>query len=349
MNNVVILDINLFEIFASKGAYIRLLTRKGINVCVVVFDDKGIESIDLPKSVRVFYPNTNNIFMRLLEVFNFLYRYDYNLCYSSRLFPNLLSFLMNQIKREKNHIFHVNGLGRFFSEDRTLISIFIRNCIKLFYHLCGRRGLVIFQNHHDPLDLGIGEYTLIEGAGVRESNLSCQSVQVTKVKEYDFCFVSRLTKLKGLDLLLSVAIRLPEKIFAVVGDCSHIDVGSFPPNVRFLGFQRDVVAVLRRSKYFLFPSRYREGVPRSVLEALFVGMPVIVPNTAGCFGLASRGNGEIFDVGSSRSLYDAVNRVMLYDYDAMCIRSRQLYNIRYSADKMAEQLYLVSKEYVQYR
>ena len=38
-------------------------------------------------------------------------------------------------------------------------------------------------------------------------------------------------------------------------------------------FQRDV---------FVLPTYYREGIPRSILEALSVGMPVVTTNTPGC-------------------------------------------------------------------
>ncbi len=38
-------------------------------------------------------------------------------------------------------------------------------------------------------------------------------------------------------------------------------------------FKRDV---------FVLPTYYREGIPRSILEALSVGMPIITTNTPGC-------------------------------------------------------------------
>ena len=50
---------------------------------------------------------------------------------------------------------------------------------------------------------------------------------------------------------------------------------------RYLGKTRDVRPLIRAASVFVLPS-YREGTPRSALEAMAIGRPVIVANTPGC-------------------------------------------------------------------
>jgi glycosyltransferase involved in cell wall biosynthesis len=45
---------------------------------------------------------------------------------------------------------------------------------------------------------------------------------------------------------------------------------------------RDIATELRRATIFVYPSYYPEGIPRSVLEALGAGLPVITTDSPGC-------------------------------------------------------------------
>ena len=44
----------------------------------------------------------------------------------------------------------------------------------------------------------------------------------------------------------------------------------------------DIPAILSAADVFIFPSYYREGVPRGVLEALAIGLPIITTDMPGC-------------------------------------------------------------------
>jgi glycosyltransferase involved in cell wall biosynthesis len=48
------------------------------------------------------------------------------------------------------------------------------------------------------------------------------------------------------------------------------------------GFQKNVMKFLDNSDVFVLPTYYREGIPRSILEALSIGMPIITTDTPGC-------------------------------------------------------------------
>jgi len=52
--------------------------------------------------------------------------------------------------------------------------------------------------------------------------------------------------------------------------------------VEYLGETHDVSPYLTASTVFVLPSYYREGIPRSALEALSTGRPIITTNAPGC-------------------------------------------------------------------
>jgi glycosyltransferase involved in cell wall biosynthesis len=70
----------------------------------------------------------------------------------------------------------------------------------------------------------------------------------------------------------------------------------------------DVRPALAACSVYVLPS-YREGTPRSVLEAMAMGRPVITTDTAGCRETVVDGkNGFLVPVGDSEALYRAMKR-----------------------------------------
>jgi glycosyltransferase involved in cell wall biosynthesis len=53
-------------------------------------------------------------------------------------------------------------------------------------------------------------------------------------------------------------------------------------DIEYLGEIKSVQSILKSCKYYVLPSYYREGVPRSTLEALSTGRPIITTDLPGC-------------------------------------------------------------------
>jgi glycosyltransferase involved in cell wall biosynthesis len=107
-------------------------------------------------------------------------------------------------------------------------------------------------------------------------------------------FVGRLTRQKGIPTLLKAVPRIlskrPDARFVLVGpwesegpfavDKSEID--RYAPHVIALGPRRDVAALLGMADLFAFPTQYREGIPRVLLEAGLAGLPIVASRMPGC-------------------------------------------------------------------
>jgi N,N'-diacetylbacillosaminyl-diphospho-undecaprenol alpha-1,3-N-acetylgalactosaminyltransferase len=109
--------------------------------------------------------------------------------------------------------------------------------------------------------------------------------------------VSRALTSKGVSEFIEashlLARRFPKARFLLVGDSEEDgglgvsrqwltqQAGEWP-NFRWLGQRDDVARILTASDVFVLPSYYREGVPRSLLEAMAMELPLVTTDNVGC-------------------------------------------------------------------
>jgi glycosyltransferase involved in cell wall biosynthesis len=76
--------------------------------------------------------------------------------------------------------------------------------------------------------------------------------------------------------------------------------------LRLIGHRTDIEELLGASDLFVLPS-YREGAPRSVLEAMACGLPIVTTDAPGCRDVVRHGvNGSLVGVRDARGLAEAV-------------------------------------------
>ncbi|MCP5275162.1 MAG: glycosyltransferase [Burkholderiales bacterium] len=75
--------------------------------------------------------------------------------------------------------------------------------------------------------------------------------------------------------------------------------------VRFLGYRRDVPVLLKAAHALLLPSE-REGLPRSILEAMCMGIPVISTRIRGVADLLEENAGIMTSVGDTDAIAEAM-------------------------------------------
>ncbi|QJR34120.1 glycosyltransferase [Gemmatimonas groenlandica] len=86
-------------------------------------------------------------------------------------------------------------------------------------------------------------------------------------------------------------------------------------HVRFLGHCRDVAAVVASTDALLLPSQ-REGLPRCLLEAMAMRVPVITSDARGSRDLVAQGRGRSYRTGHVAELADALADLLRQPSDA---------------------------------
>jgi len=128
-------------------------------------------------------------------------------------------------------------------------------------------------------------------------------------------FVGRLSAEKGLHTLLKAWRDLPDIPLKIVGDGPLMaELSTFVQEeeldqVELLGLKsrEDVLAMLKGSRFLVFPSECYEGCPVTLLEAFACGVPVVISKLGGMIEIVEdRRTGLHFSYGESTELAEKV-------------------------------------------
>ena len=107
----------------------------------------------------------------------------------------------------------------------------------------------------------------------------------------------------------------------------------------WLGERDDVRRLLMDSHIMVFPSYYREGVPKSLIEACAIGRPIVTCNSVGCKDVVDDGvNGFLVDPQSPDAL-DRRLKVLVDDGDLrrrMGVAARRKAEKEFSIEKVVD-------------
>ena len=207
--------------------------------------------------------------------------------------PNIYGNLTNH----KNRINTITGLGSFFIHN-DIKSKIIKNIILLGYKFTTKTTKkVIFQNS-DDLKLFVNKKiipqnkaVLIKSSGIDTESFKPIPKDEKLLKELNLdkkivvLMIARVLKDKGVEEYIKTANMLKDKaVFLYVGDIDKGNKNSFTPewgSVKYLGFRRDIKELISICDIFVLPS-YREGVPRTLLEASAMGKAIVTTDAVGC-------------------------------------------------------------------
>lgn len=211
------------------------------------------------------------------------------------IYGSLVAGLFTKAKIYSN----LTGLGYVFTDSSRKARILRQVVIFLYRTALRFNDRVFFQNPDDQMlftDLGIVKKEKTKrlfGSGISLTRF-LPSKEISKVPQ-SFIFVGRLLRDKGI-LELIQAMRLVKQKFPqaqcfVIGERDNNNPNSFSQAeieaiekegcVQLLGRINDVRPYLAKSQVMVLPS-YREGTPRSVLEAMASGLPIITTDAPGC-------------------------------------------------------------------
>ena len=312
----------------------------------------GLEMIELPIN-----PTGINIFQELKTFFFLwrLYRKDRTvLVHHVGLKTILWGGLAAKLCRVRGVVNAVSGLGVMFSGDKP--SRTAKGILGLMRFSNKRKGVkVIFQNHDDEqlfLDSGVvsqEQTAFIKGSGI--DLIHCKYLPVQDSAVIKVLFTARMVKEKGVVVLIKAAEQLRSDYegrveFWLCGGLSNnpkalseAELKSLCDGkyIKWLGFRNDVASLLHECHIMAFPSYYREGVPKSLIEACAAGRPIITTDNIGCRDAVDDGyNGFLIPVKDSTALAEKL-RVLIEDETlriTMGLNARQKAEREFSLDNV---------------
>jgi glycosyltransferase involved in cell wall biosynthesis len=100
---------------------------------------------------------------------------------------------------------------------------------------------------------------------------------------------------------------------------TQAEIDRHAPYVLAIGPRTDIPALLRLADVFAFPTEYREGVPRALLEAAVAACPIVTTRMPGCYDVILDGwNGFLVPPRSPRLLADRILD-LLRDRESACV------------------------------
>ena len=111
--------------------------------------------------------------------------------------------------------------------------------------------------------------------------------------------------------------------------------------VIYHGETRDVSKWMAKSRFFIYPSYYPEGVPRSALQALASGRPIITFNTPGCKETVKNGlNGFVVEKKDIKALSEKMIWMIEHpeEVSKMALESRKLAEKEFDVYKINEKI-----------
>lgn len=247
----------------------------------------------------------------------------------------------------------ITGLGFAFTNDREggLLSL-IR---KMYAFALRRADKVFFQNPDDCAlfrKLGIVESSLptviVNGSGVDIERFALVPLPGEQVH---FLMVCRLLGDKGVREYAEAARRIraayPKVRFWLAGwidenpdsiTQAELDDWVAEDVIEYIGKLDDVRQAIASCAVYVLPS-YREGTPRTVLEAMSMGRPIITTDAPGCREtVVNELNGFLVPVKSIDALVTAMAEFLLDPLLAsrMGLESRKIAESKYDVRKVNE-------------
>ena len=241
----------------------------------------------------------------------------------------------------------VSGLGVLFSQEKP--SFIVRMILRVLRFSHHRKNVaVIFQNHED-MDLFLKNKVIkkeqvrfIKGSGV-----NLQEYAYTPEPEtlpIRVIFTARMVVEKGTLVLIEAAELLRKQYegrveFWLCGGLSKNPKAIKEDELRskcdgkyiqWLGYRNDVKELLAQSHIVCFPSYYREGVPKSLIEATAIGRPIVTTNSVGCKDTVEDGyNGFLVPIKNSVAVAEKLEIL----FDDKMLRQKMGQNSRKIAER----------------
>lgn len=247
-----------------------------------------------------FEPGIGNFFFEIFNLVKMIYyikKFNPDIIHGISLKGVIFSCFYSLIFKPKKKIFFITGMGHFFTNHLNIVEKIIKNIILKIIRLTLKtdKSLLVIENTHDfnfftkKEKINKSKILKLSGVGVNLKKFN----YLEKKKKKLVIFPARVLKEKGIFEFYSAAIYLSRKFdnwkFVIAGTLDYkknkknleLDSLKNTKNIKFLGHVNKIHNLFNIASIACLPS-YREGFPKSLIEACASGCAIITTNVPGC-------------------------------------------------------------------
>ena len=300
-------------VVSPKDEYVDKLCDLGCQHININVDNKGINPI-----------NDLYLTFQYLKIF---YQVDPNVILTYTVKPNIYGSLAAYILSIPI-VNNISGLGTAFIRGGLLGRI-----VNFLYKISLRKSEHVFFQNYDDENLFLkknlvtkDQVSVLPGSGVNLEYYQPQKSNIFNKDQGEFIFllIARLIWDKGIQEYVSAARIVkeysPTSRFQILGFLgvdnqtavprSQVDLWVTEGVIEYIGVAKDVRPYIDSSNCVVLPS-YREGVPKTLLEAAAMGRPIITTKVEGCKEVVDDGvNGYLCNARDDKDLAEKM-KIML--------------------------------------
>lgn len=307
----------LLRSLVTSGFCVHALSTNATNIDIDILKSLGVQYTDYPVNRSGLNPVKDYITFRALRAFFKSSKPHFIMAYTIK--PIIWGAFAARCVPESRFYALVTGLGFTFQSGNWKKNLLMKLVIFLYKVALKNAAMVIFQNSDNQkvfINLGIvPEYKtiVVNGSGVDITHFEVKPLPSNPT----FLLIARLLGDKGIREYITAANNVkkhyPEANFQLVGpedpspdgiSLEELTTLNICGSVDYLGGTNDVRPYIEACSIFVLPS-YHEGLPRTVLEAMATGRPILTTDVPGCRETVINGkNGWLVEKANVEKLVD---------------------------------------------
>jgi len=337
------MDNNLDGIFRFRMPLLRELKRRGYEIYVLVpYEPKykyAIAELKKVSNIAFVHLKRTSIFILpdilfLVDLYKKLRKIDPDVTIAFTSKPIIYGTIASNWLKIKKTCSVITGLGYVFSGNNLFRKMLSFIVLSMYRVSLRKSSHIVFFNNDDLLFFikkrvinrprekyaEKNKIKVIKGNGI---DLSEYQYSQPKINPITFFMAARFIKEKGILEYLQAARRMSEVhqdvIFLLAGkedenpsslSEEYIKLLANKCHVKYLGWV-NIKDTLKEVSVYVLPS-YREGLPRTIVEAMATGRPIITSYVPGCKETVIDGlNGFFVKAKDINSLYKAMEKFVI--------------------------------------
>lgn len=334
MKKIILNANNGFVLYNFRFNLMKTLEEKGFKVICIAGRDSSVEDI---KKNRWEFIDSNldrkgtsilkdlKLFLFYLKVFR---KEKPNYILNFTIKPNIYGTLAAKLIGIPV-INNVTGLGDTFDTESLTSKI-----VKVLYKISFKFPKKVFFQNDDDLNIFLSNKLIdkkicdrLPGSGVEVSRFIPLKKERKDNKKV-FLFLGRISNKKGVRIINEVSkiltFKYPNIKFQLLGKIYTDEEGHISKeellswekesNIKYIGTSRDVRQQIKEADCIIFPSFYREGVPRALIEAASMAKPILTTDNVGCRDIVEDGyNGYLAKPNDVESMVEVVEKFLSLD------------------------------------